>query len=157
HIMGFPFFTPAYIPGNHIVIHGCHARLEEAFRRQQEPISFPVKFEQLGARIEFRVLEPDQPFELNGVVITPNLQLHAGDSYGYRLEYAGRTLVYSTDSEHKLEDPGQREAFAHFFRDADVVIFDAMYSLADAISVKEDWGHSSNIVGVELCQLARVK
>ena len=29
-----------------------------------------------------------------------------------------------------------------------------MYSLADAISVKADWGHSSNIVGVELCQLA---
>jgi ribonuclease BN (tRNA processing enzyme) len=32
-----------------------------------------------------------------------------------------------------------------------------MYSLADSISVKEDWGHSSNIVAVELAQLARVK
>ena len=32
-----------------------------------------------------------------------------------------------------------------------------MYSLADAISVKEDWGHSSNVVGVELCQLARAR
>ncbi len=42
-----------------------------------------------------------------------------------------------------------------FFRDADLVIFDAQYSLADAISVKEDWGHSSNVVGVEMCQLAR--
>jgi ribonuclease BN (tRNA processing enzyme) len=40
------------------------------------------------------------------------------------------------------------------FERADLVIFDAMYSLADAISVKADWGHSSNIVGVELCQLA---
>ena len=29
-----------------------------------------------------------------------------------------------------------------------------MYSLADSISVKADWGHSSNVVGVELCQLA---
>jgi ribonuclease BN (tRNA processing enzyme) len=37
------------------------------------------------------------------------------------------------------------------------VIFDAMYSLADAVSVKEDWGHSSNVVGVELSQRARVK
>jgi hypothetical protein len=37
------------------------------------------------------------------------------------------------------------------------VIFDAMYSLADAVSVKEDWGHSSNMVGVELCQLAGVR
>jgi hypothetical protein len=32
-----------------------------------------------------------------------------------------------------------------------------MYSLADTVSVKEDWGHSSNVVGVELCQLARAK
>jgi phosphoribosyl 1,2-cyclic phosphodiesterase len=37
------------------------------------------------------------------------------------------------------------------------VIFDSMYSLADAMSVKEDWGHSSNVIGVELCQLARVR
>jgi phosphoribosyl 1,2-cyclic phosphodiesterase len=37
------------------------------------------------------------------------------------------------------------------------VIFDAMYSLADAISVKADWGHSSNVIGVELCQLAGAK
>ena len=29
-----------------------------------------------------------------------------------------------------------------------------MYSLADTISIKADWGHSSNIVGVELCQMA---
>jgi ribonuclease BN (tRNA processing enzyme) len=42
-------------------------------------------------------------------------------------------------------------------RQADLVIFDAMYSLADSASVKEDWGHSSNVVGVELCQLARAK
>ena len=30
-------------------------------------------------------------------------------------------------------------------------------ALADAITVKADWGHSSNIVGVELCQAARAK
>lgn len=43
------------------------------------------------------------------------------------------------------------------FDHADVVVFDAMYSLADAISVKADWGHSSNIVAVELCQAAQVR
>ena len=45
----------------------------------------------------------------------------------------------------------------NFFRDADVVVFDAMYSLAEAISVKADWGHSSNVIGVELCQRAGVR
>jgi ribonuclease BN (tRNA processing enzyme) len=32
-----------------------------------------------------------------------------------------------------------------------------MYSLGDSVSVKEDWGHSSNVVAVELAQAARVK
>ena len=32
-----------------------------------------------------------------------------------------------------------------------------MYSLADAMSIREEWGHSSNVVGVELCQLAKAK
>ena len=48
HIMGFPFFTPAYIPGHHIRIYGCHAELERAFRRQQAPPSFPVDFSDDG-------------------------------------------------------------------------------------------------------------
>ena len=33
HIMGLPFFTPAYIPGNRVVVYGGHAHLEAALRR----------------------------------------------------------------------------------------------------------------------------
>jgi ribonuclease BN (tRNA processing enzyme) len=32
-----------------------------------------------------------------------------------------------------------------------------MYSLADAVSIRADWGHSSNVVAVELCQMAGVR
>jgi ribonuclease BN (tRNA processing enzyme) len=82
------------------------------------------------------------------------LQRHTGDSYGYRFESQGRMVVYSTDSEHPLARAEHTDPFVDFFRGANLVIFDAMYSLADAISVKADWGHSSNVVGVELCQRA---
>jgi phosphoribosyl 1,2-cyclic phosphodiesterase len=157
HIMGFPFFTPAYIPGNRIIIYGCHEELERAFLRQQEPISFPVAFHQLAAAIEFVQMTPGVPIQVRDVTVTAKLQLHAGDSYGYRLEQDGKVLVYSTDSEHKLDNAAERIAFVDFFSDADLVIFDAMYSLADSISVKADWGHSSSVVGVELCQLAGVR
>jgi phosphoribosyl 1,2-cyclic phosphodiesterase len=157
HIMGFPFFGPAYVPGTRIRIHGCHEVLEHAFRLQQSPPCFPVAFDQLGAKVEFIVLEPDKPYTVSGLTVTPHLQLHGGDSYGFRFEHDGKSAVYSTDSEHKLENRAEAEAFANFFRGADVVIFDAMYALAEAISVKADWGHSSNIVGVELCQMARAK
>jgi phosphoribosyl 1,2-cyclic phosphodiesterase len=158
HIMGLPFFVPAFIPGNRVIVYGSHRELEFALRRQQEPPSFPVGFDTIfEGRLEFRYLEPGVPHEVAGVRVTTMLQRHTGDSYGYRFEAQGKVLVYSTDSEHPLADPAHTERFVQFFRDADLVVFDAMYSLADAISVKADWGHSSNVVAVELCQLAGVR
>jgi phosphoribosyl 1,2-cyclic phosphodiesterase len=157
HIMGFPFFGPAYSSGTTIRIHGCHNVLEQAFRLQQSPPCFPVAFDELHAGIEFVKLVPGETSEICGMKVTPKLQRHSGDSYGYRFEAGGKSLVYSTDSEHKLEVPAETDGFVDFFRAADLVIFDAMYSLAEAISVKADWGHSSNIIGVELCQRAQAK
>jgi phosphoribosyl 1,2-cyclic phosphodiesterase len=154
HIMGLPFFAPAYVPGNRIRIYGCHAGLEAALRRQQDQPSFPVDFSVFRADIEFVLLEPGKHYDIAGMEVTTKLQRHGGDSYGYRFEANGRTVVYSTDSEHKLADPAETHGFVDFFRAADVVVFDAMYSLADAISIKADWGHSSNVIGVELCQMA---
>ena len=77
--------------------------------------------------------------------------------YSLLLERNGRTVVYSTDAEHKPEDEADLARFAELFRDADLVIFDAMYSLAESVSVREDWGHSNNVVGVELCRRANAK
>lgn len=157
HLMGFPFFVPAFIPGNRIVIYSCHDDAEASFRRQNQAPNFPVDFSVLAAKIEFRKLKAGETTEIAGAKVTPKLQLHAGDSYGYRIEAEGSVFVYSSDSEHRIEDEHAADGFVEFFREADLVVFDAMYSLADAVSLKEDWGHSSNIVGVELCQRANVK
>ena len=157
HIMGFPFFVPAYLPGNRIRIYGCHDVLEQAFRQQHSSPSFPVDFDRLPATIEFVQLKTGRTYDIAGMTVIPMLQAHSGDSYGYRFERGGKSVVYSTDSEHKLANPLETESFVSLFRDADLVIFDAMYSFAESVSVKEDWGHSSNIVGVELCQMAGAK
>jgi len=157
HIMGLPFFTPAYIPGNRLFIYGGHAVLEEALRRQQARPSFPVDFAAFKSTIEFVRLEPGTRYAVAGMDVTLKKQRHAGDSYGYRFESNGHSVVYSTDSEHSLADMKETESFVEFFDRADLVIFDAMYSLVEAISVKADWGHSSNIVGVELCQRAQAR
>lgn len=157
HIMGFPFFTPAYQPGNRIVVYGCHEALEHGLRRQQEAPSFPVSLDIMQGEIRFVRLQPGVPHDIAGCRVTAKLQHHGGDSYGYRVEHGGKAVVYTTDTEHKMDDLAQSEAFVAFFREADLVIFDSMYSLAEAMSVKEDWGHSSNVIGVELCQLARAR
>ena len=157
HIMGFPFFPPAYIPGNTIRIHGCHDVIEAALRQQHADPCFPVQWAQLGATIEFIRLKPNQTYDINGFQVRAKLQPHHGDSYGYRFEKDGKSVVYSTDGEHKQQSVAETEAMVAFYRDADLVVFDAMYSLADMVTVKEDWGHSSNIVGVDLCLRANVK
>ena len=157
HIMGFPFFRPAYIPGNLIRIHSCHAALSEAMHKQQSEPCFPVDFRALPATIEFVALDLGRTYEIAGLSVTSIKQFHAGDSYGYRFSRGDKTIVYSTDCEHKYSNLDQSYPFIAFYRNADVLIFDAMYSLADAISVKEDWGHSSNVVAVELAHAAHVK
>ena len=157
HIMGFPFFPPAYIPGNKIRIHSCHPDPRAAFLRQQSAPCFPVHLDQLSADIEFVAMRPGEAINVAGTRVVALLQNHEGDSYGYRFEKDARQVVYTTDSEHKPEDVEGAARFVEFFRDAGLVIFDAQYSLADMVSLKEDWGHSSNISAVELCRQAHVK
>ena len=158
HIMGFPFFAPAFDPTATIRIHSGHPDAEAALRRQQEEISFPVPFNWLRADIQFVQLTPGETYEVDGVQVETILQNHSHDSYGYRFTDAdGKTAIYSTDSEHKLENMAEEAAFITFFREADLVICDTMYSLADSVSMKEDWGHSSNLVAVDLCHSAEAK
>lgn len=157
HIQGFPFFIPAYIPGNSIVIHGCHPEIESVFTAQQRAPVFPVDFHALGADVSFDIMQPDVEYMVAGVSVRAMEQHHPGSSYSYRFEKDGKAMVYATDSEHKCElDLGGNPA-VEFFRDTDMVIFDTQYSYADACSSKEDWGHSNNIIGVELAKQANVK
>jgi len=157
HIMGFPFFVPAFDPEVTIRIFGGHDTIEEALRRQQERISFPVPFDFLQARFEFTTLVPGEVTEVAGCRVEVIRQHHDNGSYGYRFSCNGKSVVYSTDSEHKLEDRESMQQFVGFFRDADLVIMDTMYSLADAVSMKADWGHSSNVVAVDLCHQANAR
>lgn len=157
HIMGFPFFGPAFDPDVAIVVHSGHPDAEEALRRQQEEISFPVSFDWLRAKFEFVVHDVGRPFVVDGMTVTLIRQHHSHDSYGYRFDRDGHAVIYSTDSEHKLDDMESEAAFEAFFANADLVICDTMYSLGDTVSLKQDWGHSSNIVAVDLCRAGAAK
>jgi phosphoribosyl 1,2-cyclic phosphodiesterase len=157
HIMGFPFFGVAFDPESTIRIHGGHAEMEQALRRQQEKISFPVPFDWLRARFEFVTLEPGRTYEIAGLSVEMVKQYHSNDSYGFRFSDGRSVVVYSTDSEHRVDDMESEAVFERFFREADLVISDTMYSLADAVTAKQDWGHSSNLVAVDLCHSAQAR
>ena len=155
HIMGFPSFLPVMDDTATIVVHSCHDDAEQALRRQHEEMSYPVPFDSLAAQINVVTLSPGQEVEVDGLRVKPMRQDHPHGSFGYRFtDPAERRIVYSTDSEHRIDNMDREDAFAAFFRDADLVICDTMYSLAATNSSKEDWGHSSNVVAIDLCRLA---
>jgi phosphoribosyl 1,2-cyclic phosphodiesterase len=153
HIQGFPFFMPRYIAGNTVRIYGGHSDIEAAFAYQQEwsNISLPDR-----ADVTFETLEPGRTYDIAGFSVRMILQNHPGDSYGYRFERSGKAIVYSTDCEHRADEPDDY-LFLDFFRNADLVIIDAQYRFDDAFGPKENWGHSSNTVVAELGARAGAK
>jgi phosphoribosyl 1,2-cyclic phosphodiesterase len=157
HIQGFPFFTPAFIPGNKVYIYGFHQGLEESFIRQQASPNFPVSLDVMQADINFVNLILSREYELAGYRIKGIKQNHPGDSFGYSFEKDGKKIIYSTDNEYTVDDEIAVLEYDSFIKDADLLVFDAQYSLADAIYTKEQWGHSSNIIAVELAVNAGVK
>jgi phosphoribosyl 1,2-cyclic phosphodiesterase len=158
HIMGFPSFLPASDSGSEIVIYACHGDAERALRQQQNETDFPAELGSWAARISFVTLEPGAEADVDGLHVTTIRQDHPNGSFGYRFQgRTGRSVVYSTDGEHNVDDMDKEGAFVAFFEDADLVICDTMYSLADASSTKEHWGHSSNVVAIDLCHRARAK
>jgi len=157
HIQGFPFFAPAYIPGNRITIYSFQSELAQVLSAQQDGCTFPVPLGAMPAQMRFVVLSPGREYEIAGFRVTGMRQNHPGDSFGYAFERSGRKVVYATDSEHTEDVWGEERSVVEFFRGADLLIFDAQYSFLESAHVKENWGHSSNILGVELGVAAGVK
>ena len=157
HIQGFPFFSPLFCPGVEINIFGGHKNLREAFTAQQEAPFFPVPLKAVRARLNFQTLEPGRPYDIGGCKVCAIAQSHPGDSYGYIFKCGGKKVVYSTDSEHKSQSDDAEYPFIKHFRDADILILDAQYTLLDAIDKKENWGHSSNLSAVELAVRSGVR
>jgi ribonuclease BN (tRNA processing enzyme) len=48
------------------------------------------------------------------------------------------------------------QPYVDFFRGADILIFDAQYTMLESVE-KEDWGHSTASVGIDIALEAGVK
>ena len=71
----------------------------------------------------------------------------------YRIEYAGRSLVYATDVEWR---DGCESDFLSFVEGADVLIHDAQYTTHDYQQVKQGYGHSTIEMATEAALSAHV-
>jgi len=169
HVQGFPFFTPLYIPGNTFHLYGKHSDLEERLRCQQDLRFFPAMLDErdlptsatpyMKANLEFIVPMPD-PLELfAGRMTITTLDLdHPGVSYALRFEEDGKVFIFASDAEYKeLTRAAYLQKYLDFYAGADVLVFDAQYTLQETLYEKFNWGHSSAMIGVELASEAGVK
>lgn len=156
HIQGFPFFGPAFIPDNRLTFYSPFNDLAERFNRQQDANFFPVPVSYMSATLEFKEISESEWFQLGKFRICPMRLSHPGVAYGYRIEDGQSCLVCASDAEYKRVDPANTESYVGFFREADLLIFDAQYDLTEALD-KPDWGHSTPMMGAELAYRAGVK
>jgi phosphoribosyl 1,2-cyclic phosphodiesterase len=156
HLQGLPFFKPGFIRGNRVTFHSPHAHLEQAFVGQQDPIYFPVPLSYLSGDIQFHHIPTGEWTQIGDMRVYPFRMKHPGESYAYRIEYENASLVYATDSEYSQVDKAAGQVYVDFFHNADLLIFDAQYSLTEALD-KVDWGHSTPVIGAVLAHRAGVR
>jgi len=173
HIQGFPFFVPAFVPGNRLRVYGPRSpdkRLERVLRGQMDPEYFPVALGDLAADITVHEYH-GEPWQIGPFLVRASYLHHPGVTLGYRLEAPGLTIAYATDTEPyrshlPASRPGDAEVLAFakrcdedliaLVRGADVFIADAQY-FPDEYVRKTGWGHSSYLDSVELAIEAQVK
>ncbi|MHC4871953.1 MAG: MBL fold metallo-hydrolase [Planctomycetota bacterium] len=151
HLCGFPFFPPAYIPGNSINISGVTPGLKEAFIQQQSAPYFPVQFDQLGADIEFNQIPEDDVSQLGAFEVEPFKAHHPNGCYAYKIKIDGKKLVYMTDTELLILKNDDLNAYREFLRDADAAIVDSQYTFIEGAE-KIYWGHSSIFSFIDICK-----
>jgi len=175
HIQGFPFFWPAFVPGNTLTIYAgrdLDRELESVLAGQMEYAYFPVRLEDMQAQVHFRSLGEEQ-LVVGDARIDVQYMNHTGLTLGYRVQADERRLVYATDNEpydKTVRDLSRRgrqavpswpvhqgdRGFVEFIRDADLLITDAQYT-AEEFPEKIGWGHSSVEHAVDFAVAGNVK
>ncbi len=173
HIQGFPFFSPAFVPGNTVAIHGpegSRGSLHHVLAGQMEFTYFPVELNQLPAALTYHDLTEGIHI-IGGARVATQFLNHPAMTVGYRVEADGVAVVYLVDHEPFSDElwragaeAGRIESILHegdrrhakFMADADLVIHDAQYT-PEEYAQKKTWGHSTYEYVVRIASAAGVR
>ncbi len=162
HIQGFPFFTPAFRPGNFFRVYGVPTpdgmTIEQRLHEQMLHPNFPVPLQTMQGIVAFYDLEVGEDIVIGDIELQTRALNHPGEAMGYRVTWQGITVAFITDTEHfpdRLD--GNVLALA---QGADVLIIDATYTdeeYYDRQMSKVGWGHSTWQEAVKVARAARVR
>jgi len=158
HIVGIPFFKPLFNPANRFRLWAGHLGPDMTLRQvlcmMMEAPLFPIPLEILEAATDYRDFVAGgtlTPYP--GVTLRTARLNHPNGATGYRIEHAGKSVCYVTDTEHV---PGRRDrAIVDLVRGADIFIYDATYT-DEEYPRYAGWGHSTVQEGARLAEAADI-
>ncbi|MDR0635537.1 MAG: MBL fold metallo-hydrolase [Treponema sp.] len=140
HIMGLPFFNPAFNPSIQIEFYSPKPHLEKILGDQMLAPYFPIPMSAMGAKKSFHRLS--SALTIQGANISYKQTWHPQDAYAYRVDDGKHSFIYSTDVELSDADFVHSEENDTFFKNVDLIVLDSQYTQQEAL-VKRGWGHSS--------------
>ena len=176
HIQGLPFFTPLYIPGNSVRIHGgfdvvSGRGIEQVMEVQLQYSYFPVREAEMRAGIEYETLNIGEPVAIGDATVPPLMLNHPVVNFGYRVDCNGKSVFFTGDHEPWIniygpEDDGyaeyqslvesQRGQLDKALAGLDVLIADSSYTAAE-YPAKIGWGHGTLEFNIDWARRLGVK
>jgi len=182
HIMGFPMFSPIFVPTTSMRIRGPvnyeDETMEQIIGAQLTYRYWPVRLDELSAHIEYAQIKETSMDLGDGLWVTTKYLNHPILCLGYRFEYRGKAIVTAYDNEPfrnlfptDPSDPSydedtaiqgeavvreENEKLLRFFQNADVLIHDSQYTAAE-YEKHLGWGHSSFEHAINMANKAGVK
>jgi phosphoribosyl 1,2-cyclic phosphodiesterase len=183
HIMGFPMFTPIYVPGTKLRIRGPVTYEEDTLDRvvgnQLSYRYWPVRQSELAAQIEYGQLKQTTLDLGDGVKLRTKYLNHPVLCLGYRFEFEGKSIVtiydhepfrnvfptdpsdpdYEADAAKEGEAAAteENEKILQFMSGADLLVHDTQYTSKEYLQSKIGWGHTSFEHAVNAADKAGVK
>lgn len=170
HIQGFPFFIPAYIPGNRFEIFGETKKVPVAFSgrlsedhtwdiertlsMQQMFMFFPASTHNMSSNHSFHPVLPQVPLEKKNLRIKFLRMHHPNISLGIRFEFGKKVYCFCTDVEHSNE---MTDKMIDFVQGAEVLSYDCQYTPDEYENGKVGWGHSTYVEAAKIASCAGVK
>lgn len=158
HIVGLPFFGPAYCEDSNLRMWAGHLKpernLADVLCAMMVAPLFPIPMEVMAAKKTFTDFQAGETFDVAcGATVRTCALNHPNGATGYRIEQDGRAICYVTDTEHV--EGTHDENILELIQGADLFIYDTTYTDVEYPS-HVGWGHSTWQEGAALAKLANV-
>ena len=162
HIHGLPFFTPLFVKGSRVRLHGAHdpvtgRGIEHVMGVQLQNSYFPVGETDMSATIEYCTLTIGEPIAVGDALVANVVTNHPVTNLGYRIDCNGKSVFFTGDHEpwynphpagnplHAAAETQMREAERRMdavMAGVDALIVDCSYT-RDEYPSKRGWGHGT--------------